>query len=181
MASSWKVKFVPFAASALELLWTICLVQILVGVACSQYDEFEGYLLCRKCGYEIAKAQHLFSMPSSLALRQRNDTIANSDKVLIQLFKNPQGIYFELITSLESELETEPQRYASDSWFPGYAWSIAKCPKCGSHLGWSFTVLTDVLNSAESQLSSFFGLILDKIMHENDVNNLIALPKTYAS
>jgi hypothetical protein len=27
----------------------------------------------------------------------------------------------------------------TDSWFPGYAWDIACCRRCGSHLGWRFT------------------------------------------
>lgn len=26
-----------------------------------------------------------------------------------------------------------------DSWFPGYAWRIASCGECASHLGWLFT------------------------------------------
>lgn len=28
---------------------------------------------------------------------------------------------------------------AQDSWFPGYAWSIASCARCLNHLGWRFT------------------------------------------
>ena len=27
----------------------------------------------------------------------------------------------------------------SDTWFPGYAWTIAGCRRCGSHAGWMFT------------------------------------------
>ncbi|CAL1540198.1 unnamed protein product [Lymnaea stagnalis] len=116
-----------------------------------------------------------------MALRQRNDTISNSNKVLIQLFKNPNDVYFELITSLESELESDTQKFATDSWFPGYSWSIAKCPKCGTHIGWSYHALAGTIDSATSHVTTFFGLILDKIMHEDEVNNLIAMPKTYAS
>ena len=26
-----------------------------------------------------------------------------------------------------------------DSWFPGYAWRVASCGECASHLGWLFT------------------------------------------
>lgn len=28
-----------------------------------------------------------------------------------------------------------------DSWFPGYAWTIANCRRCGGHLGWRFTAV----------------------------------------
>lgn len=28
------------------------------------------------------------------------------------------------------------QAYSKDSWFPGYSWTIAVCPKCGHHMGW---------------------------------------------
>jgi hypothetical protein len=30
-----------------------------------------------------------------------------------------------------------------DSWFPGYAWTIAYCARCYSHLGWKFTLVAD--------------------------------------
>lgn len=30
---------------------------------------------------------------------------------------------------------------AQDSWFPGYAWTIASCERCLNHLGWRFTLV----------------------------------------
>lgn len=30
---------------------------------------------------------------------------------------------------------------ATDSWFPGYAWTITNCGRCYSHLGWKFTAV----------------------------------------
>ena len=29
-----------------------------------------------------------------------------------------------------------PQQSTEHSWFPGYAWTIALCTRCGAHLGW---------------------------------------------
>lgn len=40
------------------------------------------------------------------------------------------------------------------TWFPGYAWRIADCAKCGVHLGWQFT----------SPADGFFGLIVDRLI-----------------
>lgn len=40
------------------------------------------------------------------------------------------------------------------TWFDGYAWRIAQCAQCRTHLGWHYT--------AES--GSFFGLILDRLL-----------------
>ena len=39
------------------------------------------------------------------------------------------------------------------TWFPGYAWQIAYCARCGEHLGWVF----------RSEAHRFLGLILDRL------------------
>lgn len=30
-----------------------------------------------------------------------------------------------------------------DSWFPGFAWTIAYCLRCHNHLGWKFTIASE--------------------------------------
>jgi len=40
------------------------------------------------------------------------------------------------------------------SWFPGYAWQIALCRRCGSHLGWVFRL----------DPASFYGLIKGRLV-----------------
>jgi hypothetical protein len=35
---------------------------------------------------------------------------------------------------------------AQDSWFPGYAWTIASCARCLNHLGWKFTLVQEAPN-----------------------------------
>ena len=44
------------------------------------------------------------------------------------------------------------------TWFPGHAWSVALCIKCGAHLGWSF--------GPGATGGAFFGLILDRLAEE---------------
>lgn len=47
------------------------------------------------------------------------------------------------------------------SWFPGFAWQIVQCSLCGSHLGWRFIPV-------QAEGSAFFGLILDRLVEEQD-------------
>ncbi len=43
------------------------------------------------------------------------------------------------------------------TWFHGYAWRMAHCAQCQTHLGWLFGSPTD----------SFYGLILDRLTTSN--------------
>ncbi|KAK3780207.1 hypothetical protein RRG08_010601 [Elysia crispata] len=178
MAAPMLVYFQSSLLTALRLLPLAFLIEVLF---CSASNQLEGFLLCRKCGFELANSQNLFSMPSKLALGIRNDTIAKNQRVFIQLFKNPHGNYFEVITSHKAYVESDNMNFATDSWFPGYVWNIAKCPRCGTHIGWMFTAAKATLGKAESQISSFIGIILGQVMHEEEVSSLIITPKLYHS
>jgi hypothetical protein len=46
----------------------------------------------------------------------------------------------------------------ADTWFPGYAWQVQRCARCGHHLGWRFA----------SRDGGFFGLILDHLVETDD-------------
>ena len=48
---------------------------------------------------------------------------------------------------------------AEDSWFPGYAWTIASCGRCGNHLGWRFTQVAPHVPT--SRLASMLRPLLD--------------------
>lgn len=66
---------------------------------------------------------------------------------------NPAGIRFTLICFSDSECSVRGKPTEEFTWFPGFAWSYALCPECGSHLGWNYT----------GRESCFFGLIKDML------------------
>ncbi|CAH3015277.1 unnamed protein product [Porites evermanni] len=158
-------------------------------------EQDSGSLLCRKCGHDITTAVHLYNKASKLALRQRNDTILGVQQRLIQLFKNPHGQHFELITATTANIKSHGEAFEEHSWFPGYAWRIAVCPRCGSHMGWSFedpyqsdqhgnedSHTHDTVDDTYSKKPySFVGLIYPNLIQEYYADSLIITPKAYRS
>ena len=73
---------------------------------------------------------------------------------------NPHGLQFHIgcfQEALGCEIEGSPQ--AADSWFMGFRWRIANCGECRRHLGWYFD---------RKDTTYFYGLILDRIQHDQD-------------
>lgn len=110
------------------------------GEACAAVSE-EGetsaatLILCRACGHELASGTDIHFVPSRLALYSRNDTLVGGRRVNIQLFENPHGHQFEVITFRNADVT---QHWPADrhfSWFPGFSWTVATCPRCKTHLG----------------------------------------------
>ncbi|ELU09887.1 hypothetical protein CAPTEDRAFT_128319, partial [Capitella teleta] len=93
-------------------------------------------LLCRQCGHEVAIAKDLYPQPSKLAIGQRNDTILGVPGTLIQLLQNPHGKNFEVITTKRADVYKYDKAVVEYSWFEGFSWRLAVCPRCGAHLGW---------------------------------------------
>lgn len=92
-------------------------------------------LLCRACGHELAAGTDTHYVPSRLALSNRNDTHLGGRRVTVQLFENPHGHRFEVITFRTADVT---QHWPADkhfSWFPGFSWTVATCPRCNTHLG----------------------------------------------
>ncbi|KAK3860489.1 hypothetical protein Pcinc_029018 [Petrolisthes cinctipes] len=55
-------------------------------------------------------------------------------------FVNPGGYVHEMMTlSKATSLSYYGRPSTEHSWFPGYAWTIATCSDCHSHIGWKFT------------------------------------------
>lgn len=92
-------------------------------------------ILCRSCGHELAAGTDIHFVSSRLALSSRNDTLVGGRRVSIQLFENPHGHQFEVITFRKADIT---QHWPADkrfSWFPGFSWTVATCPRCKTHLG----------------------------------------------
>ncbi|KAK6624825.1 hypothetical protein RUM44_011689 [Polyplax serrata] len=84
-------------------------------------------LYCVNCGNSIASRTDVFSM-----------SIDGQG-----MYCNPGGYVHDVLTvynglgmTLTSDIPSTEY-----SWFPGYAWTIAKCSNCDSHIGWLFTAL----------------------------------------
>uniref|UniRef100_A0A8C7DYB2 Cereblon n=1 Tax=Oncorhynchus kisutch TaxID=8019 RepID=A0A8C7DYB2_ONCKI len=82
------------------------------------------------------------SAVASLSLFPPNITMDIMDKQFYFCFIRPEDIspkstIFVPILSLNLNLVRRPSTL--HSWFPGYAWTIAQCQICGSHMGWKFT------------------------------------------
>jgi hypothetical protein len=77
-----------------------------------------------------------------------------------QVFANPSGLAFELITLRRAQglgLLGRPTTEAT--WFSGYAWRIAVCLECLEHLGWHYGAVSGGVSPTE-----FFGLIRDRLV-----------------
>ncbi|XP_036358182.1 uncharacterized protein LOC115210419 isoform X4 [Octopus sinensis] len=73
-----------------------------------------SHLICRQCGHEVAHTDDLVHIPSSLALRQRNDTIQSKDKTIVQLFQNPE----------DSTMRARSSAYSSSHGLPVLNFSV---------------------------------------------------------
>ena len=115
-----------------------------------------------------------------MALRQRNVTVVGNSSTLIQLFENPNGAKFEVITTSNGEVSQTGEAIEEHSWFPGFAWKIALCPHCGMHLGWTFYAV-DKEYSEKSDGFSFLGVILSNILYSKYPDSILFTPKAYQS
>ncbi|XP_054717649.1 protein cereblon-like isoform X2 [Uloborus diversus] len=84
---------------------------------------------------------------SVLCCKDCNRIIAHRDQIFSMSLQGPQGTYVnpngyvhEAITVHKAKnLLVSGRPSTEQSWFPGYAWTIAECEQCHCHMGWKFT------------------------------------------
>jgi len=85
-----------------------------------QYNIIE----CASCHSTISTRKDIFSM---------------SADGFLGAYVNPHGHVHETLTLLRARgLSVVGRPSTESSWFPGYAWTIAYCTGCRSHMGWKF-------------------------------------------
>ncbi|XP_062400482.1 protein cereblon [Sardina pilchardus] len=99
---------------------------------------------------------------TSLCCKQCQDTEITTKSEIFSLslygpmaaYVNPHGYVHETLTVYKTtNLNLIGRPSTLHSWFPGYAWTIAQCRTCGSHMGWKFTAVKKDLSPTR-----FWGL-----------------------
>jgi hypothetical protein len=76
------------------------------------------------------------------------------DGAHVHAFVNPAGIAFTIGCFREAPgCRAEGEESTVWSWFPGFAWTVALCARCGTQLGWLF----------RGEAMGFFGLIVSRL------------------
>lgn len=90
-------------------------------------EKKRAFVCCKACRTKIAFASNMF-------------TVGGADGTT-GAYVNEHGVIHQTVTVREVGEQTlmyagNPE--TKDSWFPGYAWTIAYCRYCFSHIGWKF-------------------------------------------
>lgn len=94
---------------------------------------------CASCFRQVARKEDVFSM---------------AEEGPVGAYVNPGGHVHETLTIHKTTNISLVGRSSTEhSWFPGYAWTIAQCHGCRSHMGWRFTATKKSLSPQK-----FWGL-----------------------
>src|SRR5262249_32199615 len=98
----------------------------------------ERAIVCAACGHSVTREKARLAVTGSH----------------IHTFKNPSAIDYTIGCFREAHgAQSVGERSTVWTWFPGYAWQVALCARCGVHLGWSF----------HADGGTFWGLILERL------------------
>ncbi len=110
-----------------------------------------GELRCATCAAPWASAR---------------DGIALSPEGAGGAFVNAHGYVHDMLTVRTVRgLGVQGRPTTQDSWFPGYAWTIAHCAHCYAHAGWRFT---PAAAQPDAAASTFWGLRRGAFNHHHD-------------
>ena len=99
------------------------------------------------------------SQPTRLVCKTCGTTISTTDALMPRgewplVFANPHGLVFELVLlRAAQQLMLIGPSTIEHTWFSGYAWRVALCGGCGTHLGWRYEAV-----EPERSPALFFGL-----------------------
>jgi cereblon len=72
----------------------------------------------------------------------------------ITAYVNAHGYVHETLTLARARgLILAGQSQTANSWFPGYAWTLAECTACAEHMGWRFKAV-----AKETRPRAFWGI-----------------------
>ncbi|KFK32551.1 hypothetical protein AALP_AA6G257500 [Arabis alpina] len=73
-------------------------------------------------------------------IARRSDMLVMSSDGPLGAYVNPYGYVHEIMTFYKvNDVALRGRPVKKDSWFPGYAWTIANCATCEIQVGWLFT------------------------------------------
>lgn len=98
---------------------------------------------CAACGADIAGEDDVLALPG---------------RDPVELHVNPHGIAFRVLTLADAAARVSGPLYPAFTWYPGYAWRVALCPTCETHLGWRYERVLPAGGPI-----GFFGLIADRL------------------
>ena len=79
------------------------------------------------------------------------------------VFENPAGRVCRIVTVRAAQgLDYIGPPTLEHTWFPGHAWRVALCARCGLHVGWRFQVVNSV--NSEVTHAVFHGLLTSEIV-----------------
>lgn len=122
----WVAGNLPLERSERLALLQLDSVAHLLRAELALLHQSSDAILCSGCGATLAHTRDIFSLTSAGAAGT---------------FVNPSGIVFQILTLrtvAAPSVVVDNVQSTQDSWYPGYAWSIAYCSACFRHLGWQF-------------------------------------------
>ena len=137
--SHWVTANLPFTNEMKVSLLEIDAASVRLRRQIKIMQKCSNSLACLHCEHVIANKNDLFSMSATGPQAA---------------YVNPGGHVHETMTFFKATgLSVTGRPTTEYSWFPGYAWRIARCDNCHEHMGWKFTAAKRGL-----KLKKFWGL-----------------------